>query len=69
MKVSGRAIRVTEAAEFARYRQGGEEPAHEAGMVLFRVELTRASLVSPEGDHLVIQWWQPGQGVRPIERR
>ena len=34
-----------------------------------RVEPSRVSMLSPGGDHLVIEWWRPGQVVEGVERR
>lgn len=37
---------------------------------LFRTELTEVSFLKPEGgDHLLIEIWKPGQGVRRVERK
>ena len=36
---------------------------------LFRVDITEVSTVEYTGDHLVIQRWAPGQGVRRVERK
>jgi hypothetical protein len=36
---------------------------------LFRVEITEISMLRPAGDHLVIEWWRPGEHAHRIERR
>lgn len=72
-KVAGRAVAATD-DEFDRYaaaaavRSGGVPPGR---FPLFRVDLTEASHLRPDpgANHLIIQWWRPGAGVRRVERR
>ena len=49
-----------------------ERPEHLPNMPaeadLFRVELERASSLRVAGDHLVIEIWRPGEGVRSVDR-
>lgn len=35
---------------------------------LFRADITDVSTVRPDGDHLVIESWRPGEAVRRVER-
>ena len=44
-------------------------PADGADGDMFRVDITEVSTVEYTGDHLVIQRWAPGQGVRRVERK
>ena len=72
-KVAGRAVAATD-EEFDRFaaaavaRGGGVPPGR---FPLFRVELAEASLLRPDpaANHLLIEWWRPGQGVHRVERR
>jgi len=64
-KLSGRAIEVHDPALLERHL--GEQP----GAHLFRVDVTEAvhTRVGDPPDHLVIELWQPGQGMRRMQRR
>ena len=72
-KVSGRAVEVTDDAQRRAFRaataQGtGQEPPGE--FELFRVEVeevVRTSVGDPP-DHLVIELWRPGAGLRAMRR-
>jgi Pyridoxamine 5'-phosphate oxidase len=67
-KLSGRAVEVDDPALKARLAGGSGQPddAH-----LFRVELTEVvhTRVGDPPDHLVIELWRPGAGVRTMQRR
>ena len=72
-KVAGVAVPVSP-ADRARYvdavkARSGWTP--EGDFPLFRTELTEVSFLKPAaaGDHLVIEIWTPGRGVRRVERR
>lgn len=71
-KVSGRAVLVTDEAERLEYSQAFQ---HENQIEvpqpfdLFRVDITEISMLRPAGDHLVIEWWRPGEDAHRIERR
>ncbi len=70
--ISGRAVEVTDDDTRRRYAAAFEQATGQQVPVpfdLFRVEPERVSMLMPGGDHLVIEWWRPGQGVRRIERR
>ncbi|MDP9397594.1 MAG: pyridoxamine 5'-phosphate oxidase family protein [Actinomycetota bacterium] len=72
-KVGGRAVAVTDAgalAAFAGAGQGSEAPSP-GSFELFRVELSEAVLVQlgDPADHLVIESWHDGTGLRRVERR
>jgi Pyridoxamine 5'-phosphate oxidase len=69
-KVGGRAAEITEPAELAAFAEG--TGATEAGQFqLFRVDLTEAVeiAVGKPADHLVIESWVQGRGLRRVERR
>ena len=73
VKISGRAIEITDAAALASFRQAfagesGSEPPP-GPMHLFRADVTELSTIRPAGDHLVIEIWHEGGPVRRIERR
>jgi len=36
---------------------------------LFRVEVTEVSVLQPSEEHLVIEWWRPGEPRRQVDRR
>ncbi|MFF1926496.1 pyridoxamine 5'-phosphate oxidase family protein, partial [Streptomyces sp. NPDC058221] len=66
VRISGRAVEVTDAALLARFisERTPPEPFH-----LFRVEPTEVVRVGIEGgDTVVIQSWRPGRPVRTIRR-
>ena len=69
-KISGRAEEITDAQELERFRSAAAEippgPFH-----LFRVDLSEVVLtrVGDPPDHLVIESWREGRGVRRTERR
>lgn len=68
-KLSGAAVEVTEPDQLEAFRgEVGEVPP--GSFELFRVDLTEASLVRlPESrDHLVIDVWRQGDGVRQFVR-
>jgi hypothetical protein len=69
-KIGGRAEEVTDAAVLEAFREGSEEtppgPFH-----LFRVDVAEVVLtrLGEPADHLVIEFWTPGHGVRRVQRR
>lgn len=73
VKISGRAIEVTDDEAIASFRrafagESGVEPPP-GPMHLFRVDITEVATVQPNVDHLVIHVWRPGRAVQRIERR
>ncbi len=71
-KISGRAVLVTDEAERLAFAQTFEEDnGNEVPQPfdLFRVDVTEISMLRPAGDHLVIEWWRPGEPPHRIERR
>ena len=70
-KLGGRAEEMTDPAVLNGYREGSEEMPPGA-FHLFRVDVTEVVLIGLGGDppdHLVIQWWRPGRGLRRVERQ
>jgi Pyridoxamine 5'-phosphate oxidase len=67
-KLSGRAVEVDDPALKQRFAGGGGQPDESH---LFRVDVTEVvhTRVGDPADHLVIELWQPGRGVRRMERR
>ena len=67
-KLAGRAVEVDDPALKQRLAGGGGQPeeAH-----LFRVDVDELvhTRVGDPADHLVIELWQPGKGVRRLKRR
>jgi hypothetical protein len=61
-KVSGRAVAATpeEEADFVAFLTGEGTPPPPGEMDLYKADLTDASLVQVEGDHLVIDLWRSG---------
>ena len=68
-KVSGRAMEVTDPEEVAAYLDGldGQPPGD---FHLFRVEVEELVVVEmgEPADHLLVQWWSPGKGLRSRRR-
>lgn len=64
-KLTGRAVEVTASGTVTDF-MGNAPPA----MDLFRVEVEQVTVVQvgEPADHLVIIWWQEGQGIRKIRR-
>jgi len=69
-KLSGRAVEVTDEATIARFT--GSLHQHPPGPFhLFRIDSTELVL-TPLGDprdHLLIESWREGKGVKRVERR
>ncbi|MFI0788601.1 pyridoxamine 5'-phosphate oxidase family protein [Streptomyces lydicus] len=65
VRVSGRAVEVTDPEEIARYAAAARppEPFH-----LFRAELTEAVRISTDAPHLVYESWVPGRPLRTVRR-
>ncbi len=72
-KIGGLAVPVDDEAEFARF---GEAFAAATGyppppgpFPLFKADVREVSTVKPAGDHLDIESWREGRGVRKVERK
>lgn len=62
----------TGTGEIARFRDEFERQTGQApppgDFDLWRVDLTEVSMITPAGDHLVIETWHPGHPVRRVKR-
>jgi len=72
-KISGLAVPVDDEAELARF---GEAFAAATGyppppgpFPLFKADVREVSTVKPAGDHLAIESWREGRGVKKVERK
>ena len=67
-KLAGRAVEVEDLALKERLAGGSGQPGESH---LFRVHLTEVvhTRVGDPADHLVIELWRPGRGVRRMQRR
>jgi hypothetical protein len=67
-KLAGRAVEVDDPALKARLAGGSGQPDESH---LFRVDITEVvhTRVGDPPDHLVIELWRPGEGVRRTQRR
>jgi Pyridoxamine 5'-phosphate oxidase len=72
-KLAGRAVEVVDPARLRRLAGAGEEAEGEDGERphLFRVDVTELvhTRVGDPADHLVIDLWREGQGLRQMRRR
>lgn len=67
-KLSGRVVEVTD-PEIIRALNAEEPNDYPGETHLFRADIAEVVLTRVEGDMLVIEFWQEGQGLRRIERR
>ncbi len=69
-KLSGVAVEITEPAALAAFA-GAQEQMPPGPFELFRLDLLEVSTVrlGDPADHLVIDVWKPGQGVRSVRRK
>jgi len=67
VRVSGRAVEVTDEDTLARYLAGAPEDMP-ARFQLFRAEFTEVVRVHIEGEDLVCRVWHPGRPLRTIRR-
>ena len=72
-KIAGKAVVVADDETFAAYRAAFEEhagyPPPPGDFHLFAIDVEEISMLRPAGDHLVIEWWRPGEEPHRIERR
>jgi len=69
VRVSGRAVEVTDEDGLARYAAGSPEGADPGRFHLFRAELTEAVRVRVEDPYLVFEIWHPGKRLRTVRRK
>jgi hypothetical protein len=67
-KLAGRAVEITDPARLEEFAEPGQPPGP---FHVFRVDVTEVVLtrVGDPADHLVIELWREGQGVRRFQRR
>jgi hypothetical protein len=71
-KLSGRAVEVDDPALVRRFTGGAEAGGEDGGPAhLFRVDIVELvhTRVGEPADHLVIELWREGEGVRRLRRR
>ena len=68
-KVNGLAIPVDDDETRARFAATLAQPPPSSGFALFRADLTDASLVRVDGDHMVIDSWRDGEPPRQVRRQ
>ena len=73
VKIDGRAIAVAEDSPGmdtfrAAFTAATGSPPPDGPITLFTADLTGVSSLRPAGDHLVIDWWHPGDDPRSVKR-
>jgi hypothetical protein len=73
-KIGGRAVPVEDEADFTRFLEAfeaatGYAPGPPGSFHLFKADVLEVSTVKPGGDHLDIESWREGRGLRTIERK
>jgi hypothetical protein len=72
-KISGSLVVVDDEADFARFVEAfaaaSGYPPPPGPFPLFRADVHEVSTVKPSGDHLDIESWREGRGVRRVERK
>jgi hypothetical protein len=68
-QISGRALLVDHDATRDRFAATLPQPPPSSGFVLFRADLTGASLARVDGDYMVIHSWRDGQPPRQVRRQ
>jgi Pyridoxamine 5'-phosphate oxidase len=63
-KMSGRAVAVTDPAEFTGLTDAGEPGSFH----LFKIDVTEIARTTVDGDRLVVESWREGRGVDRVER-
>jgi hypothetical protein len=72
-RVSGRAVEIGDVTFKQRWGAalGGEtgfDPEAHGPFHLFKLDLTELYALRPAGDHLVLEFWSPGAGLRTVDR-
>ncbi|HEV7626157.1 MAG TPA: pyridoxamine 5'-phosphate oxidase family protein [Streptomyces sp.] len=68
VRVSGRAVEVTDEGELARYAAGVPEGEQPERFHLFRTELSEVVRVHVEVPYIVFEVWHPGRALRTVRR-
>jgi hypothetical protein len=71
-RIAGSAVDVQDEATFAQYREAFTahtgDPAPPGPFRLFRADVREIVLLRPAGDHLDLDFWIEGQGVKHVDR-
>ena len=72
-KVGGSVVAVADEADFTRFLEAfeaatGYAPGPPGSFALFTADVREVSTVKPAGDHLDIESWREGRGLRKVER-
>ena len=68
VRVSGRAVEVTDADELRRWASGAPEGQQPERFHLFRTELSEVVRVHVEDPYIIFEVWHPGRALRTIRR-
>jgi pyridoxamine 5'-phosphate oxidase-like protein len=70
-KIAGRAVEIRDPETIRRLADGSDDEAGQGEPHLFRVDVTEAVLtrIGEPADHLVIESWHEGRGLRKVKRR
>jgi len=72
-KINGRAVEITDPATFAAVAKASTAEGHPepppGPYHLFKLDVTDVSIVQVAGDHLVIDSWREGRGVKQVKRQ
>ena len=73
-KIAGRAVEITDPAEFERFvkaRNDDGAPIPDEPFHLFRLDVTEVVLIriGDPADHLLIESWHEGKGLTSVKRR
>jgi hypothetical protein len=69
VRVSGRAVEVTDPGGLARYAAGSPEGGTPGRFHLFRAEVAEAVRIHVEDPYIVFEVWHPGRRLRTVRRR
>lgn len=71
-RISGQALAIGGAAAIARFREAFEQATGtqipDAPVQLFRAEIQELSMVRPAGEHLDVDSWREGSGLKHVAR-
>lgn len=68
VRISGRAIEVTDAETLARYAEEAPDGAVPEVFHLFRADVREVVRTTIEGDEIVFRIWNPGRPLRTVRR-
>ena len=68
VKIAGHAVEITDDAEKQAWVDARTGPVPPGPFHLFRLDVNELVLTSVDGDHMVVESWHAGRGIRRIER-